>query len=169
MLMLEMQHRGLRVDRAGMLEMAMQFWRGINYLDGANRVAEIHVENNLRARQYREQEAIQQAALRVDPREFGFTPGAHIIVVDLSRIGRPDLLQLISTTLQRCSICGEVRWHPQKPLIGLKTAMKESEVQYLINSTRLPLEFVWAHVESPWLLVVPSGGIPQQAISAAAK
>ena len=86
MLMLEMQHRGLRVDRAGMLEMAMQFWRGMNYLDGANRVAEIHVENNLRARQYREQEAIQQAALRVDPREFGFAPGPRIIVVDLSRM-----------------------------------------------------------------------------------
>ena len=169
MLMLEMQHRDLRVDRAGMLEMAMQFWRGINYLDGANRVAEIHVENNLRARQYREQDAIQQAALRVDPREFGFTPGTHIIVVDLSRIGRPDLLQQISATLQRCSICGEVRWHPQKPLIGLNTAMKESEVQFLINSTRLPLEFIWSHVDAPRLLVVPSAGIPQQATSTAVR
>ena len=166
MLMLEMQHRGLRVDRAGMLEMAMQFWRGINYLDGANRVAEIHVENNLRARQYREQEATQQAELRLDPREFGFPPGAHIKVVDLSRIGRPDLLQQISTTLQRCSVCGEMRWHPQKALIGINTAMKESELQYLINSTGLPLEFVWSHVELPRLLVVPSVGIPQQAISA---
>jgi hypothetical protein len=169
MLILEMQHRGLRVDRAGMVEMAMQFWMGLNYTEAANRVAEIRVENNLRARQNREQEAIQQAALRVDPREFGFTPGARIIVVDLSRIARPDLLQQISATLQRCSICGEVRWHPRKPLIGLNTAMKESEVQYLINSTRLPLEFVWSHVESPWLLVVPSVGIPQQAISAAVK
>jgi hypothetical protein len=59
MLMLEMQHRGLRVDRAGMLEMAMQFWRGINYPEAANRVAEVRVENNLRAHENREQEAIQ--------------------------------------------------------------------------------------------------------------
>ena len=147
----------------------MQFWRGINYPEAANRVAEIRVENNLRAHQNREQEAIQQAALRVDPREFGFTPGARIIVVDLSRVGRPDLLQQISAALQRCSICGEVRWHPQKPLIGLNTPMKESDVQYLIKSTRLPLEFVWSHGELPLLLVVPSVGIPQQAISAAAK
>ena len=169
MLILEMQHRGLRVDRAGMLEMAMQFWRGINYPEAANRVAEIRVENNLRAHQNQEQEAIQQAALRVDPREFGFTPGARIIVVDLSRIGRPDLLQQISATLQRCSSCGDVRWHPRKPLIGLNTALKESEVQHLINSTRLPLEFVWSHAESPRLLVVPSAEIPRQAMSMAAK
>ncbi|QOY88168.1 hypothetical protein [Paludibaculum fermentans] len=169
MLMLEMQHRGLRVERAGMMEMTMQFWRGLNYQEAANRVAEIRVENNLKARQNREQEAIQQAALRVDPREFGFTPGSRIIVVDLSRIGRPDLLQRISATLQRCSICGEVRWHPQKPLIGLNTAMKESDVQYLMNSTRLPLEFVWSHVDSPRLLVVPASGTPQQGVSAAAK
>ena len=167
-LVLEMQHRGLRVDRAGMLEMAMQFWRGMNYLDGADRVGDIRVENNLRAHLYREQEAIQQAARRIDPREFGFTPGVHIIVVDLSRIGRPDVLQQISATLQRCSVCGEIRWHPQKALIGVNATMKESEIQYLISSTRLPLEFVWSHVESPWLLVVPVG-TSQQAKSAAIK
>jgi hypothetical protein len=167
LLILEMQHRGLRVDRSGMLEMAMQFWRGLNFADGANRVAEIRVENSLRARQNREQEAIQEVALRVDAREFGFTPGSRIIVVDLSRISRPDLLLQISGTLQRCSICGEVRWHPQRPLIGLSTAMRESEVQYLIRSTRLPLEFVWSHVGSPRLLVVPAVGTPQQGAAAA--
>jgi len=169
LLKMEMQHRGLRVDRAGMLEMAMQLWRGVDYRQAATRVADIRVENSLAARQNREQEAIQQAALRVDPREFGFSSGAHIMIVDLSRVALPDQLRQISATLQRCSSCGEVRAHPNKPLIGLNTTMKESDLQFLINSIRLPLDFVWSHVESPRLLVVPSVGIPQQRVSAVAK
>jgi hypothetical protein len=100
-------------------------------------------------------------ALRVDPGEFGFVGGTTIVVVDLSRIGRPDTLKQISTTPQRCGGGGEVRWHPRKPLIGINTAVKESEIQYLINSsTRMPLKCVWSHVQSARVLVVPVIGTP---------
>lgn len=46
-LIVEMQHRNLPVDRPGMIELAMQFWRGLNYREGANRMAAIYVENDL--------------------------------------------------------------------------------------------------------------------------
>jgi hypothetical protein len=161
-LIVEMQHRKLPVDRTGMVELAMQFWRGINYVDGANRMVEISMKNDLMAGQAAEQEAIQQAALRVDPREFGFAPGVGIVVVDLSRVKSPDMLRQISAIFQNCRSCGEVAWHRQKPLIGINAAMKESEIQYLISSTRIPFEYVWSHVQSPRLLVVPVAGTPQQ-------
>jgi len=158
-LIVEMQHRKLPVDHAGMVELAMQFWRGVglNYRDGAKRMAKIYVDNDRSAAEQAEQEAVQQAALRVDPREFGFAPGTRIIVVDLSPIRRPDVLKYISATFRHCRNCGEVRWHQQRPLVALNTAMKESEVQSLITSTRLPFEYVWSHVQSPRLLVVPVG------------
>jgi hypothetical protein len=157
-LIVEMQHRKLPVDRAGMVELCMQFWRGVglDYHDGANRMARIYAENDLLAAQRAEQETIQQAELSVDPREFGFAPGTTIIVIDLSRVGRPDALERISATFRRCRNCGEVRWHQQKPLVGINTAMKESEVQFLISSTRFPFDYVWSHVQSPRLLVIPA-------------
>ncbi|MDP9052786.1 MAG: hypothetical protein M3N93_00560, partial [Acidobacteriota bacterium] len=158
----EMQHRKLPVDRNGMVELAMQFWRGIDYFGGANRMEGIYVQNDLVARQRMEAEATQRAALGIDPREFGFAPGINILVIDLSRVKRPDMLKEISATLQKCHTCGEVRWHPQKPIVGINTAMKESEIQYLLNSTRFPFEFVWSHAQSPQVLVVPKLGTSQQ-------
>jgi hypothetical protein len=142
-----------------MVELAMQFWRGVglDYREGAKRMAKIYVDNDRLAAEHAEQEAVQQAALRVDPQEFGFAPGTSIIVIDLSQIRRSVMLKQIGATLQRCRSCGEVRWHRQKPLVAINTAMKESEVQFLISSTRLPLEYVWSHMQSPRLLVVPVG------------
>ena len=62
------------------------------------------------------------------------------------------MLKQISATLKMCRNCGEVLWHPMKPLIGINTTLKESEIQYLISSTRFPVEFLWSHVQSPRLL-----------------
>jgi len=79
------------------------------------------------------------------------------------------MLKLISATFQNCRSCGEVRWHPQRPLVGINTTMKESEIQYLLNGTRFPFEYVWSHVPSPRLLVVPAVGTPPQAAALSIK
>jgi hypothetical protein len=154
----ELTKRALTADRRGMVRLAMQFWLSMRYLDGANRMAEINVNNILAKRQREEQETVQRAPLPVDPREFGFAPGTNIVVIDLSRVGRPDVLKQISSVIRSCWSCGEVRWHPQKPLVGIHTTMKEAQIQYLISSTRVPFEYVWSHVQTPRLLIVPVAG-----------
>ena len=57
LLNVEMQHRRLPADRRGMVELAMQFWRGLEYREAAKRMAGIYVENDLAARIRAEQAA----------------------------------------------------------------------------------------------------------------
>ena len=104
----------------------------------------------------------QEAALAINPSEFGFAPGVSILVVDLSHVKNPEMLKQISATFQDCRRCGEVRWHPQKPLVALNTTMKESEIQFMINSTHFPVEYVWSHIQSPRVLVVPQPSVVGQ-------
>jgi hypothetical protein len=155
LVLFEMRHRNIDArDRAATLDLVMQLWRGLNYQTAAPRVAALLAEDEHAKRERLERLARDQAALAVNPEEFGWSPAARIVVLDLSRIRDVGMQGKIEAVVRKCGGCGEVSHHPSKPLLGIRLSSRPAELQYALDTSSLRLESVWLPSPSPRLLVL---------------
>jgi hypothetical protein len=140
-LLTEMRHRSfIPYNHANLADFTMQMWRSMDYRSAAKRVAALLAESDRHGREQAEQQAREQAALIISPVEFGWPASARIIVLDLSRITESSAQSQIASTIR---IYGDVQPHPTKPLLGILTPVRHSEIQYALSRGSIRLEFVW--------------------------
>jgi hypothetical protein len=73
----------------------------------------------------------------------------------MSRIANPLVEKQIAASLRTCNVCGDVRMHPQKPLLGVTLLSKTADAGYTISS-RLGVDYVWVNSPTPRMLLVPT-------------
>jgi hypothetical protein len=164
--LVEMQHRRLDSrDRGGMLELLMQLWRGLDHRAGAKHVAVMLADIDRAGRQAREDEQRQQAEISVSPVEFGWPAPTPIVVLDI-RVKDAATQNAVIAAASRCRGCLEIRQHPSKPLLGVRISSRPSEIQFALDTSSLPIDYVWLKAGAPRLLIVPAVAPPQNGAAA---
>ncbi len=133
------------------VELLMTLWQHLDYEQGSARVEDILADSEWKHREAQEKEA----ALNIGPSEFGWPTNEPIVVLDLSRITVRSVQGQIVRSIQLCAQCGEIKTHPQKPLLGIRTASKDAVLQ-AIAMCGVPLQYEWeGGATMPRLLLVP--------------
>ncbi len=152
----EMQHRRLNArDRFDQVTFLQQLWRDLDYVHAAPMVRKMIAENDFFAAVAKENEVKEEAALTVDPGEFGWAPGATMVVLDLSRLPEGKERELVFAAIRQTRGYVDLREHKQKPIAGVRIYSTKDEVLFALR--HLKLEPVWmktSQASPPRLLLV---------------
>jgi len=172
----EMQHRGLDfADRRALINFSFQLWQQLDYVQAATRLearltesaqAGAEAEEQRRANEARrkaadtqrhaeeEKEKKRQAELVATPAEFGWPATARVVVVDWSQVP-PSARARILALLRSCPGTRDIKVHPTKPLLGIRTTASRATLERVLRQPRLSLAPVWTDLPQLRLRLTP--------------
>jgi hypothetical protein len=174
-LSVEMRRRSLNCgDRSDRLKFALEMFREVDYMKGAERLEKRFIETARQkreqeeraAREKREQERLAQQQREEEerrakefgnsPSDFGWPSATRVVTLDFSRVTDDVLRNKILTIARKCRAVQETRIVPgREHVVGMRVSSDPEDIRCWLRQSSLPVMLSWVAPGQQRLLFTP--------------